>query len=88
MTERPTPPNRWPRYLSRKLAAEYCGVSESTFDWEVAHGIWPQGERRGRKGGRLTWDKELIDRRGDIRSGLSSEAGESGLGGIEWGKSA
>jgi hypothetical protein len=79
----------WPRYLSRELAAAYVGVSPTLFDQEVEQGIWPRPERRGTKGGRVTWDRCLIDLRGNRRSGILSEAEpEPGLEGIRWGKSA
>jgi hypothetical protein len=63
----------WPRHLSRNLAAAYVGVSPDTFDDEVRHGVWPAGERRGAKGGRITWDRAALDRRSDLRSQLSTE---------------
>jgi hypothetical protein len=60
----------WPRFLSREEAAGYVGVSEPIFDAEVAEGKWPAGMRRGRKGGRITWDRVAIDRAADRQSGL------------------
>jgi len=62
----------WPRWLSRELAAAYVGVSATLFDQEVAAGKWPAGERRGAKGGRVTWDRQALDLRSDRQSGLSS----------------
>lgn len=57
----------WPRCLSREQAAAYVGVSPGTFDKEVAAGLWPPGQVRGR---RVLWDRRLIDRAQDERSGL------------------
>jgi hypothetical protein len=61
----------WPRYLSRDEAARYVGVSSETFDGEVAQGLWPPPRRRGGKGGRLTWDRALLDATADRDSGLA-----------------
>jgi hypothetical protein len=60
----------WPRFLSRVEAAAYVGVSTGLFDTEVAAGLWPEPQRRGAQGGRITWDKLAIDRAADQRSGL------------------
>jgi len=60
----------WPRFLSREEAAGYVGVSEPIFDAEVTDGKWPAGLRRGKKGGRITWDRVAIDRAADRQSGL------------------
>lgn len=54
-------PGPEPRYLNRQQAAAYLGVSTTTFDEEVAAGLWPQARRRGAKGRRLTWDRKLLD---------------------------
>lgn len=59
------------RFLTRRQAAIYVGVSVSTFDHEVRIGLWPHGRRRGAKGGRLTWDRALLDAAADQQSGLS-----------------
>ena len=64
----------WPRHLNRELAAAYVGVSTDTFDDKVRHGVWPAGERRGAKGGRITWDRAALDQRSDLRSHLSMNA--------------
>ena len=78
----------WPRYLSREQAASYVGVSPNVFDAEVQAGVWPKAERRGRsesKRPRLTWDRRLLDRAGDVRSGLTpSSTGGSGMGDLDW----
>jgi len=66
----------WPRYLSREQAALYVGVSPDTFDGEVQDGLWPAPQRRGSKGGRLTWDRSALDAAADKASGLAN-AGES-----------
>lgn len=66
MSEPRLPPDRlpgWPAYLTRRLAAAYVGVSPSLFDWEVAQGKWPPAERRGPKGGLLTWKRADLDGR-------------------------
>ena len=63
----------WPRHLSRELAAAYVGVSADTFDDEVRRGEWPAGERRGAKGGRITWDRAALDHRSDLRSRLTED---------------
>lgn len=60
----------WPRYLTRAQAAAYVGVSVDVFDDEVQAGDWPPARRRGGKGGRLTWDRLLLDRMADAASGL------------------
>jgi predicted DNA-binding transcriptional regulator AlpA len=57
------------------MAAEYLGVSASTFDAEVRSGLWPAPQRRGAKGGRLTWDRHLIDAWADRLSGIAASAG-------------
>lgn len=54
-----------PRFLSREEAAWYVGVSENVFDREVANGTWPAPWRRGGKGGRVTWDRQQLDRYAD-----------------------
>lgn len=60
----------WPRHLSRDMAAAYVGVSVDTFDDEVRKGIWPKGRPRGPKGGRLTWDREVLDAISDRDAGI------------------
>jgi predicted DNA-binding transcriptional regulator AlpA len=50
-----------PRYLSRREAAAYLGVSPTTFDEEVSAGLWPPPRRRGAKGTSITWDRRLLD---------------------------
>ncbi|GBR39774.1 hypothetical protein AA101099_1811 [Neoasaia chiangmaiensis NBRC 101099] len=60
----------WPRYLSKSLAALYVGVGEGTFDLEVSQGWWPPPRLRGGKGGRLTWDRSLLDAYADRDSAL------------------
>jgi hypothetical protein len=66
----------WPRWLSEKLAAAYLGVGVSLFRQEVAAGKWPRAERRGSKGGLLTWDRHLLDRASDEFSNPSRAAKE------------
>ena len=67
----------WPRFLSVQEAARYLGVSVDVFSDEVAAGIWPEGFRRGSRGGRVTWDRLLLDGAADHQSGLSA-GGSSG----------
>jgi hypothetical protein len=49
------------------------GVSVDVFDDEVSAGLWPQPRRRGGKGGRLTWDRVLLDATADRDSGIDRE---------------
>ncbi len=65
----------WPRFLTRETAAVYLGVSVDVFDAEVRAGIWPVPQKRGGKGGRLTWDRVLLDGAADRLSGVK-EGGE------------
>lgn len=66
------PPGLIPRYLTRPQAAAYLGVSTRTFDEEVDAGRWPAADRRGAKGGSLTWDRLLLDHYADRRAGLAA----------------
>lgn len=62
-----------PRMLSREQAAEYCGCeSLSAFDEWRHRGIIP-----GPMSGTTKWDRKLIDRWLDRRSGLISDPGPS-----------
>lgn len=61
----------WPRCLGREQAAAYLGVSTSTFDAEVKAGRWPGPDRRGARGGRVTWDRVLLDATQDRHSRLA-----------------
>ena len=63
-------PPFWPRFLSRAEAARYVGVGVETFAAEVASGLWPAGRPRGGRGGKLTWDRTLLDRAADRHAGL------------------
>ena len=79
----------WPRWMSREQAASYVGVSPNVFDAEVKAGVWPKPQPRGArksKRPRLTWDKRLLDRSSDLRSGLAigGESQGSGVGELEW----
>ncbi len=60
----------WPRYLTRRQAASYLGVSVDVFDDEVREGLWPAPRRRGAKGGCLTWDRIVLDRVADMAAGF------------------
>lgn len=62
----------WPRFLSREESAAYVGVSVGLFDDEVSAGKWPPGMRRGKKDGRITWDRVALDRAADHHSGLGA----------------
>lgn len=66
----------WPRCLGREQAAEYLSVSVSTFDAEVKAGYWPGPDRRGLKGGRVTWDRALLDATQDRHSQLKMTPAE------------
>ncbi|NHN83633.1 DNA-binding protein [Acetobacter musti] len=70
MTEEALSAPFWPRYLSRQEAARYLGVSASVFSQEVGQGWWPMPRLRGGKGGKLTWDRLLLDRYADQHSGI------------------
>ncbi|MEJ0020697.1 MAG: DNA-binding protein [Acetobacteraceae bacterium] len=63
----------WPRYLSRDEAARYLGVSVDVFDDEVRAGDWPRGTPRGSRGGRLTWDRHVLDGVADSRAGFGTQ---------------
>ncbi len=62
-----------PRGLSADQAAAYVGVGKGKFLDEVREGVWPPGDKRK---GRVIWDKVLIDRAFDRRSGLDKNEGE------------
>lgn len=64
----------WPRWLARDEAARYVGVCPDVFDQEVRDGLWPPARRRGNKGGRLTWDRALLDAWSDRESALDQDA--------------
>jgi len=60
-----------PRLISRKDAAAYCGVAQSTFSlWVSTHKMPPAvpGTRK--------WDKKAIDAKLDEISGLDTEPTE------------
>ena len=59
-----------PRFLTREQAASYVGIGTNTFNHEVKLGIWPPPRIRGGKGGRLTWDRKLLDLYADRDSGI------------------
>lgn len=62
----------WPRFLTQGEAASYLGVSAGTFADEVRAGLWPAPLTRGRKGGSLTWDRDLLNEWADRLSGLGT----------------
>jgi predicted DNA-binding transcriptional regulator AlpA len=71
----------WPRFLTRETAALYVGVSPATWDKEVKAGFWPQPLRRGAEGGKLTWDRAVIDAWADRVSGLAEQRATTVVGG-------
>jgi hypothetical protein len=65
-----------PRGLSRRVAAEYCGLAPSTFDARVADGSLPPPVFPGRC---RVWDRVALDAAMNALSGLadpSSNAAE------------
>lgn len=50
---------RWPRMMKRKTAAEYCDLSESAFENEVAKSRLPSPVMLG---GREHWSQLALDR--------------------------
>lgn len=60
------PPSLAPRGLSREVAAEYFGVSASSFDLGVKDGTIP-APRKFR--GRVIWDRLELDRAFDALPG-------------------
>lgn len=61
----------WPRGLSAAQAAAYVGLSVPAFMAEVDHGKWPAPRRGGAGGGRLIWDRNLLDEYYDRLSRLT-----------------
>lgn len=77
---------RWGRRLDAQEAADYLGISRTTFLAQVAEGRWPPPKREGR----LTlWDRALLDARVDQDSGITapSRAGSGRKGGLKWAES-
>jgi hypothetical protein len=77
MTQEPTtatvlPAGLIPRFLTREQAAAYVGVGVTTFEQEVALGMWPQPMRRGQRAARVTWDRLALDAAADRAAGLSA----------------
>ncbi|TBH00371.1 helix-turn-helix transcriptional regulator [Rhizobium leguminosarum] len=62
-----------PRLISRKEAAAYCGIGESTFSLWVANHKMPPAIAGTRK-----WDKRAIDARLDEISGIGISPKNSG----------
>lgn len=69
----------WPRLLSEDQAAAYVGVSRETFRQLVKAGTYPQR----REGKRVLYDRRVIDRIEDMRSGLT---GTDSASDEEWSK--
>ncbi|MEP3114115.1 hypothetical protein [Nisaea sp.] len=63
----------WPRKLSAQQAAVYVGLTEPTFLKLVKTGVYPEGQAVPETR-RIVWDKKLIDRVEDARSGLAASA--------------
>jgi hypothetical protein len=59
-----------PRGLSRRAAAEYCGLAPSTFDARVGDGSLPGPVFPGRC---RIWDRLALDRALNSLSGLADE---------------
>lgn len=66
----------WPRWLSEELAAAFVGLSTNAFRAEVKAGVWPEPRRGGVGGGRVLWDRTLLERASDHMSGLAHSAKE------------
>lgn len=60
-----------PRLLDEETAAAYLGRSKTTFRTQWQRGILPQPHRDG---GRLYWDRVLLDRYVDALSGIGAQA--------------
>ena len=76
----------WPRGLSRRAAAEYCGLALSTFDALVADGSLPHPVFPGRC---RVWDRLALDAAMNALSGIeelpSNAAEEAALKAIRHG---
>lgn len=59
---------RWPRGMTRAVAAAYIGASLSLWDKLVAETEMPQPKRIH---GRTIWDKQAVDRAFDLLDGGS-----------------
>src|SRR5947207_1590644 len=82
--ERALPAGITPRGLSRRAAAEYCGLAPSTFDARVNEGLLPSPVFPGR---RRVWDRLALDRALNSLSGVadhvSNTAEEAALKAIQ-----
>ena len=58
--------DRWPRLMKRRVAAQYCDMTEPAFEREVASARLPSGRMIG---GREHWDKIALDRAIDALMG-------------------
>lgn len=65
---------RWPRGLSRKLAAGYSGVSLPIWDKLVADGSMPGPKRVY---GRTIWDRQAVDRAFDLLDGGTATSADA-----------
>jgi hypothetical protein len=68
--ERALPVGIAPRGLSRRAAAEYCGLPVSTFDARANEGSLPGPVFRGR---RRVWDRIALDHALNSLSGIADE---------------
>jgi hypothetical protein len=60
------------RGLSKKEAADFCGVAESTFGKYVHEGKYPPATLPGNR-----WDQKLLENWMDEKGGLSSRTNDS-----------
>lgn len=63
-------PERWPRLMKRKTAAEYCDLSEPAFEREVLAGRLPCALKLGE---RDHWDRLALDRAISAIAGVDDE---------------
>lgn len=70
----------WSLFLGREEAARYLGVSVDVFDDEVKAGLWPAPQRRGNKGGRLTWHRPSLDDAAARAAGMGQSDAPAAIG--------
>ena len=70
------PANLPPRGLGREAAAQYVGVSPSTFDKMVGDGRMPYPKQINT---RRIWDRHQLDRSFDALPEMAGGSGEDGL---------
>jgi excisionase family DNA binding protein len=66
----------WPRRLSEDEAAAYLGISKTTLrdGYQAKPARYPKPERDGR---RILWDKAMLDRFVDERSGIVAPSAQA-----------